>query len=55
MSYPSIQAMKDALGDIILLVAFNPQTKQYSQYTFDMLPVDAQNSIFLFMSRIPNA
>lgn len=46
--------MKDSLGDIVLVTAFNPVTKQYSKYTFDMLPADGQLSIFQFLAKIPN-
>lgn len=54
MSYPSVAAMKDALGDIIILQAYDPVAKTWSQFTFDQLPVDAQNALFLFVARIPN-
>ena len=54
MSYPSVASMKDALGDIIILQAYDPVAKVYSQFTFDQLPADAQNALFLFLARIPN-
>ena len=55
MAYPSVQAMKDALGDIILLEARNPQTGEYLMFRFEDLPTDGQLAVFQFFARIPNA
>ena len=51
MAYPSVQSMKDALGDIVLLVAYSPTAKVYTSYTFDQLPVDAQVALFLWINQ----
>lgn len=51
MAYPSIQAMKDALGTIILLTAWDPGSKTYVNYTFDMLPSAAQVAMFQWLNQ----
>jgi len=53
MAYPSISAMVDALGDVVLLEAYNPVTKTWIQYTFQQLPADAQAAIFLWVNQVP--
>lgn len=54
MSYPSIAAMKDALGDIVLVAVYDPVAKVTKAYTFDMLPATAQASVFQFIATVPN-
>lgn len=53
MAYPSVQAMKDALGDIILLQAYDKVNKKWLQFTFDDLPAAAQLVVFQWVNRVP--
>lgn len=53
-NYPSVQAMKDALGDIVLLVRHNADTDQDEAFTYDMLPADGQLAVFRWVTAVPN-
>ncbi len=49
MVYPSIQAMKDAMGDIVLFTRINQKTGAHEVFTFDQLPAAAQTAVFQFI------
>lgn len=54
MAYPSVQAMRDALGDIVLMCAYDTAANKSYSLTLDALPAAAQLIVFQWVNSIPN-